>query len=140
MVYFPDLTPYEYFRDESTALNVGWLSPSHPFPQGDVPAGFVERLRRLKNHPVNQTRGFHLCPWCDDGFFDSSVDRRIRIQRMRDLGACSSAEIRALGMDGRVYAAPMMICHYVEAHRYKPPQEFIDAVMQMECEIEPPTD
>jgi hypothetical protein len=39
-----------------------------------------------------------------------------------------SAEIRVVGV-GRVYAAPDLIGHYVEAHGYCPPEEFIAAVL-----------
>jgi hypothetical protein len=46
-------------------------------------------------------------------------------------GRIISAEIRVVGNNGRVYASPMMLVHYVEAHGYLPPQEFIDAVMQI---------
>jgi hypothetical protein len=31
-----------------------------------------------------------------------------------------------------MYVAPKMILHYVEAHAYRPPQEFLDAVAQIE--------
>jgi hypothetical protein len=40
-----------------------------------------------------------------------------------------SGEIRVPG-DRKVYAAPILIHHYVEAHGYKPPEEFIEAVIQ----------
>lgn len=31
-----------------------------------------------------------------------------------------------------MYAAPSLIIHYILQHGYKPPQEFIDAVMESE--------
>jgi hypothetical protein len=31
--------------------------------------------------------------------------------------------------DGRVYAAPSLVHHYVIAHGYRPPDEFIAAVL-----------
>jgi hypothetical protein len=40
-----------------------------------------------------------------------------------------SAEIRVPGSGGRIYAAPDLIYHYVEAHGYRPPDEFVEAVM-----------
>ena len=39
-----------------------------------------------------------------------------------------SAEIRVRGAN-RVYAAPELVYHYVVAHQYKPPREFIEAVL-----------
>jgi len=41
-----------------------------------------------------------------------------------------SAEIRVVGQDGTVYAAPDLIYHYVVVHDYRPPEEFIQAVME----------
>ncbi len=40
-----------------------------------------------------------------------------------------SAEIRVFGSNGVTYAAPDMIYHYVAEHEYKPPDEFIEAVL-----------
>jgi hypothetical protein len=42
-----------------------------------------------------------------------------------------SAEIRVPGKDGKVYAAPNLIYHYIKDCGYLPPQEFIDAVALM---------
>jgi hypothetical protein len=42
----------------------------------------------------------------------------------------SSAVIRVVGRDGRVYHSPAMICHYVTKHCYMPPEDFVRAVME----------
>jgi hypothetical protein len=39
-----------------------------------------------------------------------------------------NGEIIVKGEDGRRYAAPTLILHYIEAHHYLPPEEFIQAV------------
>lgn len=118
-MYYQDLTPYEYFVGRKTsAINIGWLDSSRVFTRGPVPDGFVARLRALEQHRVRQTRGFHVCPFCDPG----------------DCKAVSSAEIEVAGGEGKVYAAPMLIGHYVEVHGYRPPDEFVEAVMGMKNE------
>jgi hypothetical protein len=33
-------------------------------------------------------------------------------------------------MDGQLFAAPTLIVHYVDAHRYRPTDAFIDAVLR----------
>lgn len=38
-------------------------------------------------------------------------------------------ELRVWGQDGKVYAAPSLIFHYMNEHNYEPPKEFINAVM-----------
>ncbi len=115
MSYFRDLTPYTYFPlqtaelpDDAKALNIGWLWPDKPVPQGDVPLAFIRGLSVLFTKQVMQTRGWQSCPFCDS--------------------ASGSAEVRAIGADGTVYCAPALVLHYVTVHCYEPPQEFIDAV------------
>jgi hypothetical protein len=118
MAYFPDLTPYEYFLETDPPVNVGWLDQAHSFQHGDAPEGFVEQLRVLGQSPVKTTRGYHHCDFCGnlEGRFISDEE-------------LSDAEIRVRGADGTTYAAPCLILHYVTAHHYLPPQQFIDAVM-----------
>jgi len=131
-MYFPDLTSYSYHgHPEPESRNVGWLDSEHDFPCGPVPVGFVERLLAFSKKPAKQHRGFHICQFC-------GIDPHLVIydqaamQRLNEAGALGSAEIRVVGRSRVVYASPTMICHYVAAHRYQPPQEFIDAVMEME--------
>jgi hypothetical protein len=111
LAYFEDLTPYSYFRvdkGEPVPVNIGWLDPDRPFPQGPTTEEFRTKLRQLCEQPVQQTRGLHRCEFC--------------------LGPVGSAEMRVEGK-GRVYAAPVLVHHYVVAHDYRPPDEFIEAVL-----------
>jgi hypothetical protein len=43
-----------------------------------------------------------------------------------------SAEIIVPGRDGKVYRAPTLIGHYVGRHRYRPPREFVEAVLALD--------
>lgn len=134
-MYFQDLTPYKYLKGRPSALNVGWLDSAHPFARGSVLDGSIARLRSLAHQPVNRTRGFYACQFCDfapavAGSAQAALSARY--QQWQDVGALSSAEIRVVGGDGKVFAAPMLICHYVEAHGYLPPAEFVEAVTEME--------
>lgn len=116
MAYFEDLTPYTYLpRDEGdqSALNVGWLDAAHPFEIGETSTEFRTKLEQLCRFAFNQTRGVHPCYFCPTG---------------KGGFAASSAEIRVAG-DGKIYAAPTLIYHYVTAHNYRPPSEFIAAVL-----------
>jgi hypothetical protein len=45
--------------------------------------------------------------------------------------AVGNGEIRVSGKDGIVYAAPTLVCHYIQAHGYFPPEEFIEAVRRL---------
>jgi hypothetical protein len=130
-MHFPDLTPYEYFRGESNAnaVNVGWLSVTAPFPKGGVSAEFVHRLRRLTTSPVNLTRGSHLCELCPP---PPKVLNSAGCWTLNPPpGTYGNGEIRVPGSNGAIYAAPILILHYVEAHQYVPPAEFVDAVLAL---------
>lgn len=134
-MYFEDLTAYTYLHDKgsSRTLNVGWLDLSKSYQKGDVPLGFVERLRRIMLRRYQQTRGFHTCPFCSGPHAANSIGFNMqRYQQCLRDGRLSSAEIRVKGEDSTWYATPQMIAHYVEAHHYVPPQVFIDAVMNVE--------
>ena len=43
-----------------------------------------------------------------------------------------SAEIIVPGRDGKAYRAPTLISHYVRSHRYRPPREFVEAVLALD--------
>jgi hypothetical protein len=120
MTWFADLTPYVYFSGTSstaTTVNIGWLEHGQAYPIGDVPSGFVERLKELAEHAyVRQTRGFHECDLCPQG--DSESHAR------------GSSEVCAVGADGIRYAAPSLVHHYVAVHGYRPPKGFVDAVLR----------
>ena len=42
-----------------------------------------------------------------------------------------SAEIRVFGQNGKIYAAPNLIYHYMKDCGYLPPQEFLDELESM---------
>jgi hypothetical protein len=127
MTYFPDLSRYDYrpFQSQSNPklLNVGWLDPSAPYCTGAVDGTIMEGLLRLCREPVNRTRGWHRCPYCESYPAIMTVDGQ-----SITLG---DGEIRVSGSGGVVFAAPTLICHYIQKHGYRPPEEFLIAVASM---------
>lgn len=130
-MHIPDLSRYR-FPNEPSCLTIGWLDGTHPFPQGNVPSLFVERLWAFCKKPVHGMLGTHECELCPP----IAIGQIIEPDRFGDerlyLG---SAELRVFGKENKVYAAPNLIYHYVTRHGYCPPDEFIQAVL--EC---PPPD
>lgn len=126
MPYFSDLTPYSFLlaKDKVSAslLNVGWLSRWHSFHKEAVDPRLLEKLLRLCRKPVRLTRGFHHC-----GFCSVSANSMISMTFEGNEMQLGNGEIRVPG-NGVVYAAPTLICHYIEKHGYGPPQKFLDAV------------
>lgn len=128
-MFYADLTPYEYGYElpQGSILNVGWLGRGHVFPVGRVPDGFVDALRKLLASRVNLYRGYHTCEFCPEPpVVVSSTGQRIHSAPDETMG---NGEIRVVGSRGRVYVAPVLIAHYIQAHHYAPPAVFIHAVM-----------
>ena len=127
MTYYPDLSPYEYEKSGIGAdtVNMGWLDFAHNYPQGIVTEDFIERLWIFCRRQVMTMRGFHICEFCD-----MPRDKVPMAQRGDEVLNLGFAEIRVSSRGGRVYAAPNLIYHYVVEHHYRPPEEFIQAVME----------
>ena len=128
-MYFQDLSKYRYRSNEPSTgvLNIGWLSREHSFPTGEASKAFIECLRQLAASPIELTRGAHICE-----FFPEPpvfLSRGGLPMRNPPPGTFGNGEIRVVGSNGLTYIAPVLVLHYVEAHNYLPPQEFIAAVL-----------
>lgn len=124
-MYIPDLSPYVFMNHESdpSLLAVGWLDEHHDFRNGIVNKNILEKILALCFKPVNQARGFHFSPFLPT--LDLTAYHVEYKGRKMGLG---SAEIRVIGKNGKIYAAPNLIYHYIRDCGYIPPQEFLDAV------------
>jgi hypothetical protein len=123
-MYFLDLSDYGYNLPKSIpgVRNVGWLDRNHEFDKGAVPTEVCRKLLHLiRVAKANQMRGIHECDFCAN---------RDRISVTDAVGVIwlGAAEIWVPGGGGLIYAAPDMVYHYINAHGYRPPREFIDAV------------
>jgi len=131
-MYHVDLAPYAYLRERGApisehvmpALNIGWLDAEHPFPQAEPSAEFVARLWAFCRSPVNTTLGVHECEFCYD---DPCM--YLTIEQNGEKVGFGHAEIWVFGDEGKTYAAPTLIYHYVVRHHYNPPAEYIQAVL-----------
>jgi hypothetical protein len=119
MSYFPDLG-----REMMKALAsgehvraIGWLNPDHPYTRGEVDAAFLERLKRFvaqcgasgKALCFGSYGGWHCCEFCR------------QVKGSNNFGVPAGETL---------YIAPEMVGHYIEAHGYCPPAEFVAAVMR----------
>jgi len=147
-MFFADLTPYTY--DESFpaprkhVLMVGWLSREHPFQIGEVSDLFARTLRRLISSPViiptYSEMGFHECEFCSPRRDGESVGAWVLgnpAPRSNRRGILGTGELWVPSESGLVYVAPVLVAHYVDAHRYVPPQEFMDAVVALQVQLAP---
>lgn len=124
MAYFTDLSEYIYRKDYANGeYNVGWLDVSKEYPKGELTNEFLDRLWEYLPYNITQMRGFHECNLCSEklGYLE--------VEKGNDKFKLGSAEIRVIGIDGKVYAAPNLIYHYIQYHKYMPPEEFVNAVL-----------
>ena len=130
-MYYPDLTPYCYLEDDDSdpdvpdipnVINIGWLETPHPFPTKKASEELLDALFEKCLTTVNATRGWHQCQFCDVPTWGVEVSRHGKRTFLGD------AEIRVKAKDGRVYAAPNLIYHYVSEHDYDPPREFVESL------------
>ena len=121
-----DLEPYLGCASDAELgidpLAVGWLQRNRPYDRGPVPDGFLEQLLAFcfEQNTVCARAGARRCPLCGESVKPIS----------RDEGTAhfGQAEIRVLG-EVDIFAAPNLIYHYVAEHGYRPPDLFVDAVM-----------
>ena len=115
-VYFPELSNECQVDKGPHVRTIGWLSVEHAFPTGEVPPTFIEKLRAHLQDPWQPvvTWGRYRCNLCPAHLSD---------------GPISGSRNLWIPGEGVVYVAPELILHYIEAHHYKPPGEFILAVL-----------
>jgi hypothetical protein len=124
MPYIEDLSEYRYVGPDSGRAGtkaVGWLALGHVFPTSPPTEETLDLLWVFSEISVAQTRGGHDCEFCP-------VGSAYQQERKGEKRLLSTAEIRVFSNDGRVYAAPNLIYHYVAVHSYKPPDEFLRAL------------
>jgi len=125
MAHFNDLSTYEYLPALSrpNTKNVGWLSHGRGYEK-QVPdeetLGLVWSYCQIS---IGQTRGIHLCDLC-------LPPKHVRVERQGLSLSLGSAEIRVLSKSDSLYAAPNLIYHYMEIHKYRPPDEFLQALKE----------
>ena len=113
MSWFPDMATACMIAYGDHVWAIGWLSDKHPFPTGETPPEFLPRLKELCRRWAD---GLEPLAWWWSSFLGS---------HRRELCGRSTASGNIGVPAGDVlFAAPEMVAHYIEAHRYAPPAEF----------------
>jgi hypothetical protein len=112
MTFYPDMGTETMCACGDNIRAIGWLHNRHPYRRGSVSPEFLERLRtfvKYRNEPgLPAAFGGHRCEFC---------------------GQVSGWTNSGVPFNGLLYVCPQLIVHYIEAHSYSPPDEFIAAVM-----------
>lgn len=128
MRYTPELSSYQPRWGEAEKslklIAVGWLSITHAYTTGEVPKDFLLRLEMYCTNPIIRNYGIEPCPLCEEGpvVITTHFGKNIKLYGTYEIRIPSPTE-------SIIYAAPDLILHFVNSHLYKPPQEFIDAVL-----------
>jgi hypothetical protein len=117
MSFFPDMGREALVAAGDHVRAIGWLHPDYPYSKGEVSAEFLARLKEFAARSgasaealyFGAYRGFHTCEFCGQahGIGNFGVP------------------------DGDLlFVAPEMVVHYIEEHGYRPPAEFVAAVLR----------
>lgn len=125
MTWTPDLSFGTMVIAGPCVRAIGWLDREHAFPVGTVPPAFVDALdafRRLAPDSEDALGfdsfcGFHVCELCPDPDSIPEDGRR----GWRNF---------AVPYANLLFVCPELITHYVGTHRYRPPNEFVAAVVE----------
>jgi hypothetical protein len=112
-MWFEDLGRCTYFPADVPLVAVGWLDFQRPFATGTTDRTVYLALIGLLKNPWQPmvSAGFHECNLCQ-----------------------FEAEARGVAnlfvpADGKIFVCPELIVHYINAHGYKPPENFCAAVL-----------
>jgi hypothetical protein len=125
MSYSEDLYPCNYFGfTDPRLIGVGWLDPSHSFRQAAVDKAHYEALGMLAANPWQPfvSAGRHRCQFCRFSGGPATI-------RIGDVDVAVGASNVFVPSSHVVYVAPSQIVHYIDAHEYSPPDEFMNAVL-----------
>ena len=115
MAWYQDLAPLDYFgaQHATTLRAVGWLSHDHEYPSGLVDRAVFDRLEELLRDPWQPTicMGVFGCELC------------------RFAPEAHGARNLFVPSGGVVFVCPELILHYINAHGYAPPDQFLSALM-----------
>lgn len=129
MTQYQDLSPCRYSHDALDAdawqvplLTIGWLESPFPYDRGRTPPDFLPRLEALAHGAQRHRCGYHFL-----GYYTCSLC--VATLREPPAQPWSQSCLWVPG-NGVVYVAPVGVTHYVAVHAYRPPLEFIEAVMR----------
>jgi hypothetical protein len=116
MTFFPDLCESTMVSTGKHVRAIGWLSKEHVYTTGSTTDEFASRLAKICQNWTScpeelgfgMFMGWHTCEFCGRFRADGNI---------------------GIPAGDLLYIAPEMIHHYVTAHQYSPPSEFIDAIM-----------
>src|SRR4029077_19004278 len=102
------------YGQSASVIAVGWLERGHDYTVGEVSAELYDKVEALLVDPWQPAvaAGSHACDLC----LYKGEKRGTKNLFVPD--------------QARIFVCPELILHYMNAHRYRPPDEFCEAVMK----------
>jgi hypothetical protein len=124
MPYHKDLSLWPGPPSSEKLLAVGFLEEGQTYSTGDVSEQFFARLVELLVNPWQPfaSAGRQPCGWCR---FTGGPGQVHFGEHVAPIGG----SLLFVPGASAAYVAPSLIAHYIDAHGYKPPDEFQQAVM-----------
>jgi hypothetical protein len=112
-MWYADLSECDYFPIDAPMVAVGWLKAGVTYPTGPIDRAIYLKLAELLENPWQFAicGGHHKCDLCQ---FEAEV---------------RGAKNLFVPHNQSVYACPSLIAHYINAHHYRPPEVFCEAVL-----------
>lgn len=119
--YFPDFSEYQArpAMAGGGALNIGWIGDGHSYIKGEVDGSTLKKIFEICRRGSVSFRHYRGCGICEKTEV-SFIQNGKRI-------ILGNSEIR-IYYQGQIYVSPNMLCHYIKHHKYKPPEQFIEAI------------
>jgi len=117
------------------AILVGFLDDPKDLIVGRTPDDFKARLGGLVQC-ASGVMGLTVCPLCHpDGEYDAPLEPKLFNSPCGMHRSIESSEIMITGSNDVIYRAPCLIFHLVMEHGYRPPDDFVNAVLdeQLKC-------
>lgn len=116
-MWYEDLAECDYFGEKYSKIltAVGWLEKGNEYSTGSIPRDVYFKLCELKKNPWRFAvfLGVHQCDLCQFQFENES-----------NVGTSNIF----IPHNKKIYVCPELITHYINAHHYLPPREFVEAV------------
>jgi hypothetical protein len=123
MTWFADLLVCSDIASDERFKAVGWLEYGKPYVTGEVSEAFFRKLLAPLHDPWRPPwviSGHHICDLCQ------FAGRQLRGYVSSELNSSHALFVPGASV---IYVSPVNLAHYIDAHRYWPPDEFVSAVL-----------
>lgn len=123
MSHFADLEQLTLDGLGTPVVAVGWLAAGHEYTRGEVDKESFLKLATLLRNPWQPaiSAGRHPCPFCRFTGGPASIE-------VDGSTITVGTGVVLIPSESRIFVAPSLVLHFIDAHGYAPPPDFLAAV------------